>query len=203
VNRTVIQVPGEPTMWRTHDVSPVYVQIPLLVFVRRGPMLAFATFMALLSAACILGTISLAIEIVSNTISFSTIPVALGLIISLTMSVYGPCITLTSLSDASRTSPSLILENGDVHDLRTDSRIPWSNVDRIRLLHTRGGGVSGAVLKLHDPVSSTWNPFRIGSSGSCCERTPWNFILRCSFRALAHIHFLVPYLLWLRHMVGG
>ena len=170
MSHTIIQVPGEPTLWQTHDVSPLHVLIPLRTSVRRGPMVVLSVLMALLSAACVLATLSISMEMISDPFRLSVIPGSLALVVSLVMTVYGPCIALTCLSDAMRGSPSLILEAESMRDLRIDAHFRWTNIERIRLLRTRGGGVSGAKLTFHDPVHTRWNPFRIGSVGFVLKR---------------------------------
>jgi hypothetical protein len=163
VNTEVVQIPGTPTFGQAYATHPSSVSLPLEVRTSAIRQYLFALFMLVGGG---MGTFVVAAAIwllASHPSEKVTWIVALGgFPFGLFLAVIGPAAAWTSVRDAVRTGPVLIIRADGIEDRYVEVVVPWAEVVQARIAYSRGS-LNHVRLKLRTPISVRQNPFRFGT----------------------------------------
>lgn len=163
---TTIDLPGEPTLFRTFDVPPEQVQLPLRAGPRRGLLLLIALPFAFVGLGGLL--LLWAFSTVLETRSLGIADYVTFLVLC-PFFLIGLPVAVTCLVDAVRSSPVLVIDAEGFQDSRTSRFVPWCSISRATVKYTRSGS-GGVHLKFRAARSARQNPFRPGTLGFVWRR---------------------------------
>jgi len=158
-----VDVPGDTTLWKTQDIPPQRIDLPLEA---RGrfrwyyPIFGIAAVWALSSS---IRFYSIAVQNWETGNSLDRIAWVAGVVGCLFVSVLFAGMLVRMIFDAASSRPLLILDRQTLWDRRQlDEPMPWSNVEHIRFQSVRDTVV--VHLKLAQPVYVRSGLFRIGGA---------------------------------------
>ena len=166
--QTVIEIPGEPGLFKTVDLPSEYVPLPLEVGARWQQMTVLVGLLGLffLSGAALS---LLSLQQTNQSIWSITGMSAVGLL----MAAVGVCFTgaaVTAIADDSTRFPLLVIDDAGIWDKRSvRSPLAWSDVAHAKIAYTKGG-VGGVRLQFRCPIEARHNPFRLGTLGFSWRR---------------------------------
>jgi hypothetical protein len=92
-----------------------------------------------------------------------------GFPFGLFLAVVGPAAAWTSVRDAVRTGPVLIIRADGIEDRYAEVMVPWAEVVQARIVYSRGS-LNHVRLKLRAPISARQNPFRFRTPNGLWHR---------------------------------
>ena len=167
---TVIEIPGEPDLFKTVNLPSEFVPLPLQVGARGQPM---AILIGLFGALLLFGAVAALLGARNTVQSYQGITGSLAL--GLFLGAAGVCAVAaaaTAMADLGRRFPLLILDADGILDKRSvQAAIAWSDIAHAKIAYTKGG-VGGVRLKLRRNIKAHHNPFRLGTLAFSWWRRP-------------------------------
>ncbi|MER8411702.1 STM3941 family protein [Mesorhizobium sp. M7A.F.Ca.US.010.02.1.1] len=158
-----VDVPGDTTLWKTQDIPPQRIDLPLEVggrFRWYYPIFGIAALLALSSS---IKFYFVAVQNWELGNSLDRMAWVAGVIGCLFVSVLFAGMLVRMIVDAANSLPLLILTRETLWDQRQlDKPIQWSDVERIRFQSVRDTTV--LYLKLAQPVYVRSGLFRVGGA---------------------------------------
>lgn len=176
---TAIEVPGEPTLFRSFNIPPERVTLPLALHARVGwlMLVQLAAFLALALplSPLLFVPVALARDLLAASTLGALFNVMLWTPLALVLVAFAICpwaVVVTMILDAFRQGPVLILHEEGLMDRRSSGEfIRWSEMEHAKVLYTQVG-MSGVRLSLRRELLAGWNPFRPGTLGFVWRRKP-------------------------------
>lgn len=165
-----IEIPGEATLFRTVDIPPEQVVLPLAP----GPNIPAMTLLC-----AVLGTLGLPLLVLGLGTFFGLVgsgelkSATIGVMAAGLLGLPGAFLTapaLAALRDLLRGSPLLVLGGEGFRDVRLRHDVAWSEVERAQLAYVHKIGLSGVQLKLRRPIGARHNGFRFGAAPDLWRR---------------------------------
>jgi hypothetical protein len=164
-----IEIPGEETFWKTVNLPPERIELPLEARARVGPVdwLLLLPIALLLTFGALLLTLGTIENLIVGTFDWAALIVSpLSLLIA--GCFLGPFLVL--LGDSLSSRGYVRVSRLGIHDHRlTDQPVDWVDIAKAKLHYTKGG--FGAVeLTLRHPLAARHNAFRLGTIGLSWRR---------------------------------
>lgn len=171
VGNDLLEIPGPTTAWKTYDIPPIHVQLPVH---------ARAIKSWLFDVMFLLGAMFFSVAIVPliEVFLFSRTEYLIyifAVMLSISISLYPFRVSAVLAADSAREGPALILSVDSWRDSRQFSEaVSWDQVAAIKIRHLGGlygtKGFSLARLKLRTPITAQRNFFRPGGLTSWRSR---------------------------------
>jgi hypothetical protein len=146
-----ISIPGPFKFFKTHDVPPIDVKLPLIVSARRNMLAAFGIFSILFGMSCLLIAAGIAQAALFGTLKRgvpqSILPFAMCLLVGLWFTAF----SITCMNIARRAQEILKIQSDGVRDEMQDVFVDWSNVTHAAFKTDRSG-LAAVTLDLRQPV---------------------------------------------------
>jgi hypothetical protein len=164
-----IEIPGEETFWKTVNLAPERIELPLEARARVG---LYGWFLLLPGALLItLGAVLFGWGVIENLmIGKVDISILVNWAGFTAMAVGFLCPFLVLVSDSLSARCYLRLSQQGIEDRRLlAQRIDWTDIAKAKLRYTKGG-VAAVELTLRHPLAARHNPFRLGAIGFSWRR---------------------------------
>jgi hypothetical protein len=146
-----ISIPGPFKFFKTHDVPPIDVELPMTVSARRTMLVAFGIFSIVFGISCLLIAAGIAQTALFGTLKSgvrqSIPPFAICLLVGLWFTAF----SITCINIARRARGVLQIQSDGVWDQMQDVFVDWDNVTHAAFKTDRSG-LAAVALDLQRPV---------------------------------------------------
>jgi hypothetical protein len=159
-------VPGEVSFWKSWNVPPIEIELPLAVHASRPIALALAALCGAFAALWITLVAVLAYGGIRVSVTLSSGEALLSgalVIFMFVLAVLKLLLAINWLRDAFRSGPTLVINPEGIQDRRGDCFIAWKNVSSASILRPVSDLVRESVkLSLRSPIMSRPNRYNLG-----------------------------------------
>jgi hypothetical protein len=145
-----IEIPGPFTFFRTHDVPPVRIGLPLVVSANISRILLRIVIYGIAGVVC-LGLAGLMGTLLVTDARFLAFRPVIALVSFSGVGLLCIALVVRYLRLARHPTDQLVITASGLHDARQDAEIAWSNVRAMRLKVGRNAW-SHVTLDLNDPI---------------------------------------------------